>query len=167
MANVLRGAPHGAGLRVGVAVGRFNEPVTERLLQGALAALADAGVAAAAVTVAWVPGAFELPQCCQWFATSGRCDAVVALGAVIRGDTDHYDYVCRAAADGVLRVNLDTGVPVAFGVLTCDSLDQALDRAGGKAGNKGTDAVLAALEMAALRRILHAVDPAQKGPSGR
>jgi 6,7-dimethyl-8-ribityllumazine synthase len=154
MVHELRAHPDGRGARVAIAVARFNEQVTERLLQGALQACRAAGVADGDGTVVRVPGAFELPLACHWLAGSGRFDAVAALGAVVRGDTDHYDYVCRAATDGVLRANLDTGVPIAFGVLTCDDFDQALARAGGDAGNKGADAVQAALEMAALRRTL-------------
>lgn len=153
MVQHVRAAPDGRGLRVGIAVARFNEVVTERLLQGALAACTATGVAEADVTVVHVPGAFELPLACQWLARGGF-DAVVALGAVIRGETSHYDYVCSGATDGVLRVELDTGVPVAFGVLTCENLAQALARAGGEAGNKGDDAVRAALEMAQLSRAL-------------
>jgi 6,7-dimethyl-8-ribityllumazine synthase len=148
------GQVQGRGLRVAVAVARFNEAITERLLQGAQLALRDAGVAAGDITVAFVPGAFELPLCCRWFAESKRFDAVIALGAVIRGDTDHYDHVCRAATDGILRVTLDSGVPVAFGVLTCDTEEQALDRAGGIAGNKGADCAHAALAMVLLRQQL-------------
>src|SRR5262245_7145715 len=163
MVHELRAHPDGRGARVAIAVARFNEPITERLLQGALQACRAAGVADADVTVVRVPGAFELPLLCQWLAGSGRFDAVAALGAVVRGDTDHYGYVCSAATDGVLRANLDTGVPVAFGVLTCDDLGQALARAGGDAGNKGADAIHAALEMAALRRAL-ASAPAKSPP---
>lgn len=165
MTTVFRGEPNGRGRRVGVAVARFNEEVTGRLLQGALEALAAAGTDAADVAVAWVPGAFELPLAARAFAAAG-CDAVVALGAVIRGDTDHYDYVCRAATDGVLRVTLDTGVPVGFGVLTCEHEQQALDRAGGSAGNKGADAVQAALEMVDLQRQFAAHGRTKAGGGG-
>ena len=151
--------PLGAGIRVAIAVARFNEEVTEGLLRGALAALESAGTAGTDVTVVRVPGAFELPLACRWLAESGHHDAVVALGAVIRGENDHYDYVCNAATEGTLRVTLDTGVPVAFGVLTCDNDEQAQDRIGGKHGNKGTDVTLAALEMVQLRRSLAAKQP--------
>jgi 6,7-dimethyl-8-ribityllumazine synthase len=154
MVNELRANPDGNGLSVAIVVARFNEEVTGRLHAGALQACRDAGVADAAVTVVHVPGAFELPQACHWLAASGHYHAIAALGAVIRGDTNHYDFVCSAATDGILRTNLDTGVPVAFGVLTCDTTEQALARAGGDQGNKGADAVLAALEMAQLRRRL-------------
>lgn len=154
MANVLHGNPDGRGARIAIAVARFNEVVTERLLDGARQALRDHGCQDADVTVVWVPGAFELPQACLWLARSGRCDAVVMLGAVVRGGTDHYDYVCQGVTDGAMRVELDTGVPLGFGVLTCATMDQALARAGGDAGNKGADAALAALAMRDLRRQL-------------
>lgn len=154
MVNVLHGNPTGHGVRVAIAVARFNEVVTERLLDGALQTLRAQGCADGDLEVAWVPGAFELPLMCRWFATSGRFDAVVMLGAVVRGGTDHYDYVCSGVTDGAMRVELDTGVPLGFGVLTCATMDQALARAGGDAGNKGADAVSAALQMVALRRQL-------------
>lgn len=148
--EILEGSPHGAGRRVAVVVSRFNDEVTGRLLEGALGALRGAGVRDEDLRVVRVPGAFELPFAAQALARAGGWDAVVALGAVIRGDTDHYDYVCSAAQQGCLRVGLDTGVPVAFGVLTCDTDEQAAERAGGPHGNKGADAALAALEMADL-----------------
>lgn len=163
MPHELRASADGRGLRVAIAVARFNPEVTERLLAGALAALHDAGVADGDVTIARVAGAFELPLASRWLAGSGRFDAVVALGAVIRGETDHYDWVCAAATDGLLRVTLDTGLPVAFGVLTCATEEQALARAGGTGangandgteGNKGADVARAALEMARLRRAM-------------
>ena len=153
MVHELPTATDGRGLRVGIAVARFNDEVTGRLLAGAVRALAAAGVADDAITVAWVPGAFELPLACQWLARSGRCDAVLALGAVVRGDTDHYEHVCRAAVDGVLQVGLATDVPIGLGVLTCATWEQALARAGGEAGDKGADAATAALAMARLRRL--------------
>lgn len=156
MVHVSNGAPRGAGLRIGIAVARFNELVTERLLAGALQTLRRHGVADADITVAWVPGAFELPQACQWLARSGRIDAMVLLGAVVRGGTDHYEYVCRGVTDGAMRTQLDTGLPIGFGLLTCAVMDQAIARAGGDAGNKGEDAAIAALTMADLRRQLTA-----------
>ena len=136
MAKVLTENPDGAGRRVGVAVARFNEVVTERLLEGALEALSAHGVADDDVTVAWVPGAFELPSACRWLAQQG-CEALVMLGAIVRGGTDHYDYVCSGVTDGAMQVQLDLDVPVGFGVLTCSEMDQALARAGGDHGNKG------------------------------
>jgi 6,7-dimethyl-8-ribityllumazine synthase len=158
MASELRGEPAGKGRRIAVAVARFNDEITDKLLAGARAALRERGVADDDVTVAWVPGAFELPLCCDWLCRTGRFDAVVALGAVVRGDTDHYDYVCSAATDGVLRNNLDHGTPVAFGVLTCDTWEQALARAGVDGSpNKGAEVALAALEMADLRQRVHAL----------
>jgi len=153
---MLEGSPAGRGLRVGIAVSRFNEEITERLLDGALQACRDHGVADGDVEVVRVPGAFELPMACQWLAESGRFQALVMLGAVVRGDTDHYDYVCTGVTDGAMRLGLDTGIPLGFGVLTCATWEQALVRAGGTEGNKGKDAVLAALAMADLRRQLGA-----------
>lgn len=152
MVRTLQGAPEGRGLRVGIAVARFNEVVTERLLDGALRTLREAGTADGDIEVVWVPGAFELPMACRWLADQRRFDALVMLGAVVRGGTDHYDYVCSGVTDGAMRTGLDTGVPLGFGVLTCATMEQALARAGGEAGNKGADAALAALSMADLRR---------------
>jgi len=151
MAKVHTGSLDGSGKRVAVAVARFNEVVTERLLQGALAALADCGVADSDIEVVWVPGAFELPAACRELWDTGRFDATVLLGAVVRGETDHYDYVCNAVSAGAMRLGTDHGIPVGFGLLTCATLDLALARAGGEAGNKGVDAVQAALAMANLR----------------
>jgi 6,7-dimethyl-8-ribityllumazine synthase len=136
--------------RFAVVVSRFNEPVTSRLLEGALAAFRRHGVADEDVEVARAPGAFEIPLVAQRLARSDRFDAVVCLGAVIRGETPHFEYVAGECARGVQAVGLDTGVPCIFGVLTTDSLEQALERAGGSHGNKGWDASVAAMEMAAL-----------------
>lgn len=140
--------------RLAIVASRFNHEVVDRLLTGAKEALAGRGVDSSAIDVAWVPGAFELPLIAQYLAKTGKYVAVVCLGAVIRGDTDHYDYVCDAATTGILQAGLSTGIPVLFGVLTCDTDEQAWDRAGGKAGNKGADVALAALEMADLLRRL-------------
>lgn len=148
------GSPSGAGVRVGIVASRFNELIGQRLLDGARNALRRAGVADDDVAVAWVPGAVELPLVARRLAQSGRVDAVVTLGAVIRGETDHYDHVCSIAASGIARASADTGVPVTFGVLTTDTLEQALQRAGGKVGNAGADAASAAIEMATLLREL-------------
>ncbi|MDO8349117.1 MAG: 6,7-dimethyl-8-ribityllumazine synthase [Planctomycetota bacterium] len=150
MAKVLSGALSGRGKRVGIAVARFNEVVTERLLDGALGALATAGTAPDDIVVCWVPGAFELPAACQRLAATGRLHALVMLGAVVRGGTDHYEYVCRGVSEGAMRVSLECGIPLGFGVLTCAEMEQALARAGGDAGNKGADAAMAALAMADL-----------------
>jgi 6,7-dimethyl-8-ribityllumazine synthase len=139
-----------AGLRIAVVVSRFNHLVCAKLLEGCVARLEERGVRPDDVHVAWVPGAFEIPLAARALAASRRYDAVVALGAVIRGATPHFDYVCRAVTDGVREVMRDTGVPVAFGVLTTDDLGQALARAGGEDGHKGDEAALAAVEMARL-----------------
>ena len=141
-----------AGLRIAVVVARFNHLVSSRLLAGSLAELERRGCET--VDVAWVPGAYEIPQAARLAANSGRYDAVIALGAVIRGGTPHFDYVCRAVTDGVRDVIRDTGVPVAFGVLTTDDADQALSRTGGDDGNKGEEVALAAVEMARLTALL-------------
>ena len=140
------------GMRFGIVVARFNRDITEALLEGAERVLRKHD--AADVSVAWVPGAFEAPLVAKRFAASGAVDAVICLGAVIRGETDHYDYVAGEAAGGVARAALATGVPVIFGSLTCDTLEQALDRAGAKGGNKGFDAALTAVEMVNLFRQL-------------
>lgn len=144
----------GAGLRVGIVVTRFNDTVTRRLLDGALDALRRHGVRSDDITVAWVPGGWELPVVTKRMAESGQHDAIVTLAAVIRGQTAHFDYVAGNAAN-VGQVAVDTGVPIGFGVLTTETWEQAVDRSGGKRGNAGTDAALAALETA---RVLEAVD---------
>jgi len=144
----------GAGLSIGIVVGRFNDVVTERLLAGARSGLERHGVDPERIDVAWVPGSFETPGVAKLMAASGRYDAVICIGAVIRGDTPHFEYVSGQAAAGVLRAGLDTNVPVIFGILTTDTTDQALDRAGLKSGNKGYDAAVGAIEMANLYRAL-------------
>jgi 6,7-dimethyl-8-ribityllumazine synthase len=138
-----------AGARVAVVASRYNAAVVQRLLDGAVEALRARGIEGDRVTVVLVPGAWELPLACRRAADAGHA-AVVALGCVIRGGTPHFEYVCAEAARGIARVALDTGVPVAFGVLTCDTEEQARDRAGGRLGNKGAEAADAALEMAGL-----------------
>lgn len=140
-----------AGLRFGVVVSRFNHPISHALLDGCTRELETRGAAPEAIHVAWVPGAFEIPFAARALAASGRYDAIVTLGAVVRGGTPHFEYVCRAATDGVREVARDTGVPVLFGVLTTDDMEQALARAGGAEGNKGQEVALAAVEMARLR----------------
>jgi 6,7-dimethyl-8-ribityllumazine synthase len=142
-----------AGLRVAVVVSRFNHLITVRLLEGCVDELVARGASRDDVHVAWVPGAFEIPQAARALAASGRYDAVVTLGVVIRGGTPHFDYVCRAVTDGVREVVRDTNVPVGFGVLTTDDTAQALARAGGEHGNKGAEAALAAIEMAQWVRL--------------
>ncbi len=140
----------GSGLKAGIVVSRFNELLSSRLLGGAQDALSRHGVAEADVDVAWVPGAFEIPMIAQKMASSGRYDAVIALGVIIRGATPHFEYVAAEVSKGVAKVSLDTGVPIAFGVVTADSIEQAVERAGTKQGNKGWDAASAAIEMANL-----------------
>jgi 6,7-dimethyl-8-ribityllumazine synthase len=146
-------------LRFAVVVGRFNQLVSAKLLEACSTELRRRGAAEDDVHVAWVPGAFEIPLAARALAASGRYDAIVALGAVIRGGTPHFDYVCNGVTDGVREVMRDTSVPVAFGVLTCDDVDQALARAGGAEGNKGAEAALAAIEMARLAPRLAAAPP--------
>jgi 6,7-dimethyl-8-ribityllumazine synthase len=141
-------------LRIGIAVSRFNDLITEKLLQGALAALKRHGADPDAAAVCWVPGAFELPVVCDRLAASGEFDALIALGAVIKGSTAHFDYVAGEAAKGIGAVALKHGIPVIFGVLTTDTIEQAMERAGSKLGNKGYEAGLAAIEMANLMRAL-------------
>lgn len=156
-ATVFGGGSGAVPARLGVACSRFNAEVTTRLLAGARRAWRDAGLEDAATLVVEVPGAFELPLAARALAASGRVDAVVCLGAVVRGETSHYDLVAGECAAGCQRVQLDTGVPVAFGVVTTDDVDQALARAGGSHGDKGYEAVETALEMLAVLRALGAV----------
>ncbi len=154
--SAIIGSLDGSGLRIGVICSRFNELISERLLAGAVDGLARHGVADTDVTTVWVPGAFELPLAALRMARRGRYDALITLGAIIRGATSHYDLVAGQAAAGVARVALDTGVPVVFGVLTTDTIEQALERAGTKAGNKGFDSAATAIEMADVVRRLAA-----------
>jgi 6,7-dimethyl-8-ribityllumazine synthase len=140
------------GLRVAIVAARFNHLVSARLLAGCVAELRARGCADSDIHVAWVPGAFEIPLAARTLAATGRYDALVTVGAVIRGGTPHFDYVCRAVTDGVRDVMRDTGVPVAFGVLTTDDIDQALERTGGARGHNGESAALAAIEMVHLLR---------------
>ncbi|HEX6392187.1 MAG TPA: 6,7-dimethyl-8-ribityllumazine synthase [Acidimicrobiales bacterium] len=148
--TVFEGHLGGAGLRFAVVASRFNEAIVGRLVDGALDGLRRHGVDPERIDVAWVPGAFELPLVAQKFAVSESFDAVIALGAVIRGATGHYDFVAGQCAAGIQRVQLDTGVPVVFGVLTTDTIEQAVERSGAKAGNKGFEAAQTAIEMANL-----------------
>ena len=150
------GALSGVGLRFGIAVSRFNSFITERLLQGALDALERGGATSKHVDVVHVPGSYELPLACKKLAATGRYDALIAIGCVLRGETAHYDYVCSETARGLQLAQMDTGIPVMFCVLTCDTLEQAIDRAGLKGGNKGFEAGLGAIEMAQLSRKLRA-----------
>lgn len=142
-------------IRIGIVAARFNEFITSKLLEGALDGLRRHGVDEDAVDVAWVPGAFEIPLIASKMAGCGRYDAVICLGSVIRGSTTHYDYVCNEASKGIAQVSLKTGVPVMFGVLTTENIEQAIERAGTKAGNKGFDCAIGAIEMVNL---IHALD---------
>jgi 6,7-dimethyl-8-ribityllumazine synthase len=161
----LQGELTAAGLRLGIVVGRFNSFVTERLLSGATDALARAG--AGNVDVVRVPGAMEVPLAARHMAETGNYDAIICLGAVIRGDTPHFDYVCAESARGIMNVMTETGIPLAYGILTVENLEQAVDRAGLKSGNKGFEAAMVAIEMANLvRRIYNeAAESAEEAPA--
>ncbi len=151
---VFEGNLIGTGLKVGIVVSRFNELLGGRLLSGAKDALTRHGVGEDDIDVAWVPGAFEIPLVAQKMAQGGKYDAVLALGVVIRGATPHFDYIAAEVSKGIAKVSLDSGVPVSFGVITADTIEQAVERAGTKAGNKGWDAACTAIEMVALGRAL-------------
>jgi 6,7-dimethyl-8-ribityllumazine synthase len=153
------GSLEGRGRRFAVVAARFNGVVTEKLVEGALGAFRRLGISGDAVDVAWTPGSFELPLAAKRLAESGLFDAVVCVGAVIRGETSHFDYVAGEAARGIQQVALESGTPCIFGILTTDTVEQALDRAGGKHGNKGWDSAMAAVEMAGLLDDL----PTEKG----
>ncbi|MFK4301115.1 MULTISPECIES: 6,7-dimethyl-8-ribityllumazine synthase [unclassified Paenibacillus] len=150
MARFLEGNLVSDGMKYGIVVGRFNEFITSKLLSGAIDALQRHGAQEDEIDVAWVPGAFEISLIAQKMAASGKYDAVITLGTVIRGSTSHYDIVCNEVAKGVAASSLKTGVPVIFGVVTTENIEQAIERAGTKAGNKGWDSALAAIEMANL-----------------
>ncbi len=154
MVKVFEGHLVGEGLKFGLVVGRFNEFITNKLLTGALDALQRHGVHKQDIEVAWVPGAFEIPMIARRMVDMGRYDAVICLGAVIRGATPHFDYVAAEVSKGIAKVGLDTGVPVIFGVITADTIEQAIERAGTKAGNKGWDAAVTAIEMANLAKAM-------------
>lgn len=153
--TIYEGTYIGSGLRIAIAVSRWNDLITNRLLEGAQDGLLRHGVAADHIDIAWVPGSFELPLVCRRLAESGRYDAIIALGAVIRGATTHHEHVAAAASSGIAQVSLQTGVPCVFGVITTDNIEQAIERAGTKAGNKGFEAATAAIEMATLLRRLN------------
>jgi 6,7-dimethyl-8-ribityllumazine synthase len=153
------------GMRVAIIVARFNEVVSERLLSGAVDALIRHGAAREDIAVHWVPGSFEIPFVAQEVAMSGAADAIVCLGAVIRGETTHYDLVADGAARGVARVSLEQRVPCGFGVLTTETLEQAMERSGGRHGNKGADAALAAVETALLAREIRGSTRGEPGAS--
>ena len=147
MARVLQGNFAGEGKKIAIVASRFNEFITTKLLGGAMDTLQRHGVNESDITIAWVPGAFEIPLVAKRMAQSGAYSAVIALGCIIRGATPHFDYVAAEAAKGVGHAMLDTGVPILFGILTTENIEQAVERAGTKAGNKGADAAMGALEM--------------------
>ena len=148
--NVLEGKLTARGMKIGIVVARFNEFITSKLLSGCVDCLLRHEAADEDITVAWVPGAFEIPMAAKKMAESGKYDAVICLGTVIRGATPHFDYVCAEASKGIAQVSMQTGVPVAFGVLTTETIQHAVERAGTKAGNKGVDCAMAAMEMVNL-----------------
>ena len=150
--KIIEGKLDATGLRFGIVIARFNEFISGKLLSGCLDGLKRHGAAADAIDVAWSPGSFEIPMLAKKMAASQKYDAVICLGAVIRGATPHFDYVAAEVSKGVAAVGLETGVPVIFGVLTTDNLEQAIERAGTKVGNKGFDAALSAIEMANLMK---------------
>ncbi|WP_432628670.1 6,7-dimethyl-8-ribityllumazine synthase [Brotaphodocola sp.] len=150
--RVLEGKVVAEGIRVGIVAARFNEFITSKLVAGALDGLKRHNVEEDQVDVAWVPGAFEIPLIASKMAKSGKYDAVICVGAVIRGNTSHYDYVCNEVSKGIASVSLESGIPVLFGVLTTENIEQAIERAGTKAGNKGYDCALSAIEMVNLIR---------------
>lgn len=148
--KILEGNVVGSGIRVGMVAARFNEFIVSKLVSGAEDALVRHGVDSDSITLAWVPGAYEIPIIAKKMAESGRYDAVICLGAVIKGSTSHYDLVCNEVSKGIAAVGLETGVPVLFGVITTDNIEQAIERAGTKAGNKGYDVACSAIEMVNL-----------------
>jgi 6,7-dimethyl-8-ribityllumazine synthase len=159
----IRAATTAAGMRFALVVSRFNSFITDRLMSGAVDALEAAGAAAEQIEIVRVPGSFEIPLTAKKLAAAGRADAIIAIGCILRGETAHFDYVAGEVARGVQLAQLDTGVPVIFCVLTCDTLEQAIDRAGLKSGNKGYDAGVAAIEMANLSKQLRKPDTARGG----
>ena len=148
--NVLEGIYEGKGLKIAIVASRFNEFIVNKLVGGAEDCLRRHGVEEDDIALAWVPGAFEIPLVAKKLANSGKYDAVICVGAVIRGSTSHYDYVCAEVSKGIASVSLESGIPVMFGVLTTDTIEQAIERAGTKAGNKGYDCALGALELCSL-----------------
>ncbi len=152
--NTLEGKLVATNMKVGIVAGRFNEFITSKLVGGAMDGLLRHDVKDEDVDIAWVPGAFEIPLVASKMAKSGKYDAVICLGAVIRGDTTHYDYVCNEVSKGIATVSLESGIPVMFGVLTTENIEQAIARAGSKGGNKGYDCALGAVEMVNLLRTI-------------
>lgn len=156
MAKVIEGKLIADGMRFGIIVSRFNEFITNKLLSGAIDILARHGASEENIAIAWVPGTFEIPITALKMAQSGKYDAVICLGAVIRGATPHFDYIAAETSKGIAQVGLSTGVPTVFGVLTTDNIEQAIERAGTKVGNKGADAAMSAIEMVDLLRKIDA-----------
>lgn len=152
--NVFEGNFASQGIKIGIVVARFNEFITSKLLSGAVDALTRHQIADDQIDVAWVPGAFEIPLIASKMANSGKYDAVICLGAVIRGNTSHYDYVCNEVSKGIAQVSMNSQIPVMFGVVTTENIEQAIERAGTKAGNKGYDAAMGAIEMVNLIRAM-------------
>ena len=152
--RTLEGKVVASGIKIGIVAARFNEFITNKLVSGAIDGLVRHDVDENDIDVAWVPGAFEIPLAAQKLAQSGKYDAVICVGAVIRGDTSHYDLVCNESAKGIAQVELATGIPVLFGVITTENIEQAIARAGSKAGNKGYDCALSAIEMVNLMKQL-------------
>ncbi|OQY46710.1 MAG: 6,7-dimethyl-8-ribityllumazine synthase [Desulfobacteraceae bacterium 4572_87] len=150
MVNVIEGQLIAKGMRFAIIASRFNEFISSKLMEGAIDALVRHDAAKEDITVLWVPGAFEMPVVAKKLAVSGHYDAIVCVGAVIRGATSHFDYVANEVSKGIASVSLDTGVPISFGVLTTDNIEQAIERAGSKAGNKGFESAMAAVEMVSL-----------------
>jgi|SRR5579862_4958573 len=163
----VRGEFNATGLRFGIVVSQFNSFITDRLLAGALDALGQSGATDEQIQVVRVPGSFEIPIAAKKLAATGRFDSVICIGCVLRGETSHYDYVASETARGIQLAQLDAGVPMIFCVLTCDTLEQAIDRAGLKSGNKGYESGLAAVEMASLSRKLSKTDAPPSRPSRR
>ena len=164
--NVIAGKLDATGMRFAIVVARFNDFVAQRLLEGSVDALVRHGASADDLTVIWVPGSFEIPLAAQEVAEQGRVDAIVCLGVVIRGETPHFDFVAGEASRGVGGIGLRARIPTAFGIVTTETLEQAIDRAGGKHGNKGADAALAAVEMVSLLRTLRAAAPKRRVAAG-
>jgi 6,7-dimethyl-8-ribityllumazine synthase len=154
MAHTIQGKLDAKGIRFAIVISRFNNFISDRLLSGALDALERHGAASGDITVVWVPGSFEIPLAAKRLATSGKYDAVLCLGALLRGGTPHFDYIAAAVTKEIGALGGETGVPVIYGVLTCDTMEQAVERAGLKSGNKGAEAAMAAIEMAEVMKQL-------------
>lgn len=157
MAKVFEGKLLAEGMTFGIVASRFNEFITNKLLSGAIDSLIRHGASEDNISIAWVPGTFEIPMTAQKLAKSGKYDAIICLGAVIRGSTPHFDYVAAEASKGIAQVGLSTGVPTIFGVLTTENIEQAIERAGTKIGNKGSDAAVSAIEMVNLLRNIDSI----------